>query len=64
MKHRQNHWYVVKEPRAKAMEARGFAIKQKSNGKWMVMCHVRDLMQHELDRKGIDYTKVIIESVS
>lgn len=53
MKTRQNHWYVVREERALDFEARGFKIKQKHNGKWMVLCHPSELLQHERENKGM-----------
>lgn len=53
MKRRQNNWYVVKEDRAREFEARGFPIKQKANGKLMVLCHPSQLLPAEQDRKGM-----------
>lgn len=53
MKRRQNNWYVVKEDRARFFEAQGFPIKQKANGKWMVLCHPSALTSLERDRKGM-----------
>lgn len=52
MRHRGNHWYVVREERAMEFERRGFPIKQKHNGKWMVRCCLSVLEAKEIENKG------------
>lgn len=53
MKRRGNHWYVVSDDRADEFAALGYPVRQKSNGKMMVLCHPSKLWPCEIDRKGI-----------
>jgi hypothetical protein len=54
MRHRQGkHWYCVSDDRADLFAAQGYPVRQKANGKMMVLCHPSVLWPSELERKGI-----------